>query len=240
MDNHYVIEEAFAQFKENIPLSFYKKLPSAKMHNTPCMPRIYFLASGLLLSSQGALSIESINNYVNEFQETMPLTIGELWAIPTMMRFKILEGLAAALGIVTGKTHTSKNILPFSFELVENNLAEMEAAEYVSSFILSLRMIATQDWKVFFEECSIVEKKLRKDFGGFYDKMDFATRNNYRNEIEELGKGSATEELRVVEKCLELVAKGKDLQERTVGYYLIDLGRSELEKALSYNSAGNY
>lgn len=237
LDNYYIIEEAFAQFKENIPLSFYKKLPIAKVQESPCLPRIYFLSAGILLTNQGRLDIEGIKTYVNEFQKTIPLTIGELWAIPTMMRFKILEGLASSLSILIDKKYESKNVFPFSFENAEKEIAFLEAADYVSVFILSLRMIANQDWKVFFEDCSLVEKKLRKDPAGFYDKMDFATRNSYRNEIEELGKGSALAEIEAVEKCLELVEKGSDFQERTVGYYLIDLGREELEKELAYKPA---
>ena len=67
--------------------------------------------------------------------------------------------------------------------------------------------------------------------------MDFETRNRYRNEIEELGKGSATEELRAVEICLDLTKKGNSTGERSIGYYLLGLGRAELERELGFRPA---
>ena len=58
----------------------------------------------------------------------------------------------------------------------------------VRNVITSLRVMATFDWREFFESVSLVDRILRaeSEFGA----MDFATRDRYRKAIEDLARGS--------------------------------------------------
>ncbi len=58
----------------------------------------------------------------------------------------------------------------------------------VRNIITSMRLMSDVDWAEFFESVSLVDEALNTsaDFAA----MDFATRNLYRNAIEELGRGS--------------------------------------------------
>jgi cyclic beta-1,2-glucan synthetase len=61
-----------------------------------------------------------------------------------------------------------------------------QAAEQatMASLIGSLRLIGTFDWSEFFETVSLVEQVLRRDPAGVYRRMDFRSRDRYRQAIE--------------------------------------------------------
>jgi cyclic beta-1,2-glucan synthetase len=107
----------------------------------------------------------------------------------------------------------------------------------VSNSIGSLRFLGAMDWREFVETMSIVEGTLRKDPGGVYGMMDFATRDRYRHVVEEIAKRSLLSENEVAQEALRLAresAAWKDGNERTahVGFYLIDKGLPRLEGAV--------
>src|SRR5207253_9134520 len=56
-------------------------------------PRVYALALALVAHSDSELDEARITRFVRAFQEVVPLTIGELWALPTMLRLVLLENL---------------------------------------------------------------------------------------------------------------------------------------------------
>ena len=66
--------------------------------------------------------------------------------------------------------------------------------------------------------------------------MDFATRNLYRNAIEELARGSPLTELEIAQRVLATAAAATRGRERDPGYYLIAEGRRELERAIGYRA----
>ena len=56
-------------------------------------PRVYALAVTLIAHTDSELDEPKISRFVQAFQEVVPLTIGELWALPTMFRLVLLENL---------------------------------------------------------------------------------------------------------------------------------------------------
>lgn len=106
----------------------------------------------------------------------------------------------------------------------------------ISNSIGSLRLLGAMDWREFIETMSVVEQILRADPGGFYRQMDFATRDRYRHVIEKIGRSSKIFEGEVAQKAIQLAgeAAGKNgANDRTahVGFYLIDKGLPQLERA---------
>ena len=72
----------------------------------------------------------------------------------------------------------------------------------VRNIITSMRLMSDVDWAEFFESVSLVDEALAAspDFAA----MDFATRNLYRNAIEEMGRGSTLIGARDREACSRL------------------------------------
>ena len=106
----------------------------------------------------------------------------------------------------------------------------------ISNSIGSLRFLGAMDWRTFVEAMSVVELTLREDPAAAYDKMDFATRDRYRHVVERLARGSRLSERDVARHAILLAQQGKgrnggDDREAHVGFYLIDKGMPQLERA---------
>ena len=67
--------------------------PSSGVPPLSGFPRVYALAVTLIAHTDSELDEPKITRFVQAFQEVVPLTIGELWALPTMFRLVLLENL---------------------------------------------------------------------------------------------------------------------------------------------------
>ena len=59
----------------------------------PGYPRVYELATTLISHTEGRVDLETLNRFVAAFQEVAPLDIGELWALPAMLRLGLIESV---------------------------------------------------------------------------------------------------------------------------------------------------
>jgi cellobiose phosphorylase len=118
---------------------------------------------------------------------------------------------------------------------------QQQAADQVSisNSIGSLRLLGALEWREFVESQSVVEQTLREDPAGAYGGMEFSTRDRYRHAIEKIAKKSALAEAGVARQVVELAqaaaidaGTGADAHTGHVGYYLIDEGRAQLERAV--------
>ncbi|NWF71621.1 MAG: cyclic beta 1-2 glucan synthetase, partial [Nitrospirae bacterium] len=106
----------------------------------------------------------------------------------------------------------------------------------ISNSIGSLRFLGAMDWRTFVEEMSVVERTLRGDPVAAYGKMDFATRDRYRHVVEKMARSSRLSEGDVARHAILLAQQGAsrnggDGREAHVGFYLIDKGVTQLERA---------
>ena len=107
----------------------------------------------------------------------------------------------------------------------------------IANSIGSLRFIGAMDWKQYVESLSVVEQTLREDPMEQYARQDFATRDRYRHAIEDVARGSTCSEMAVAREAIVLAqaaAAQQGVHDRSahVGYYLIDRGRPQLERAV--------
>ncbi len=86
LDNYYVIDEVVRQSHGHLPRSYYRQLPT-----TAGIPRVYTLAEVIIGSGDRVATEATIREAVRVYQQTTALTIGELWAIPIMLRFAVIE-----------------------------------------------------------------------------------------------------------------------------------------------------
>ena len=125
-----------------------------------------------------------------------------------------------------------------SIEQLVRSGNQQQAADQVSvsNSVGSLRKLGTMDWRAFVEAMSAVEGTLRSDPGAAYAAMDFASRDRYRHAVEEVAKASGLAEDAVARHAIGLARAGADRhgekdRKAHVGFYLVDRGLSELERA---------
>ncbi|MCX5745541.1 MAG: hypothetical protein NT062_23945, partial [Proteobacteria bacterium] len=56
-------------------------------------PRVYHLALELISHAHGRVDLDGLRAFVRSYQEIQPLRLGELWAIPIMLRLALIENL---------------------------------------------------------------------------------------------------------------------------------------------------
>jgi cyclic beta-1,2-glucan synthetase len=94
LDNFYVIEQVLSEVHTDLPRNFYRELPVLADGPQAGLPRCYGLALGLLAATNGVLEERMLFAFVSGYQRESPLTIGELWAFPTLLRIALVEHLA--------------------------------------------------------------------------------------------------------------------------------------------------
>jgi cyclic beta-1,2-glucan synthetase len=113
----------------------------------------------------------------------------------------------------------------------------------MANSITSLRAISHRDWRSFVERQSRLEAELRQDPSGAYPQMTFASRDKYRRAVERLARGAGRSEETVARQAVDLARPGRgpvlagDTRRSHVGFYLIDEGRAELERAVGHRAS---
>jgi cyclic beta-1,2-glucan glucanotransferase len=101
LDNFYLAQQSMRQIREDMPRGFYRQLPKLAAGPLRGYPRIYDLAQRLVASSDARLDLEQVQRFMSLYQDVRPLTTGELWALPVMLRLSILTVLTQAAGQIT-------------------------------------------------------------------------------------------------------------------------------------------
>ncbi len=93
LDNYYVVQEHIGEVRESLPRRYYRELPELSTGPLAGYPRVYELAITLISHSEGRIDLDNVTNFVAAFQQVSPLTIGELWAVPAMLRLGLIENV---------------------------------------------------------------------------------------------------------------------------------------------------
>ena len=201
------------------------------------------LAQAIVEQAGLALDLAILRRFVDAYQDVSPLTIAELWALPTMLRIAVLQHLLqflTELQVPFDQDAASDVRLRFS----RNRDRKMEALFLdptvgVELAIRALRVLDTVDWKAFFERTNRVEAILRGDPAHVYQRMDFETCDSYRKVIESLAWATGGAEQDVADLAVALARDfSSDVRRGHVGYYLVAEGRSVLEERLGYRVRG--
>jgi cyclic beta-1,2-glucan synthetase len=93
VDNFHVVDDALREIREDLPRGFYRKLPKLADRPFQGYPRVLGLAWGFVAHTDSRFEPDALRRLVGAFQRVTPLTIGELWAVPTVLRIVLLENL---------------------------------------------------------------------------------------------------------------------------------------------------
>ncbi|MES1204484.1 MAG: glucoamylase family protein [Pseudomonadota bacterium] len=100
IDNYHIIEDQIRTAKRHLPRAYNRELPrlaNARAHGTP---RVYDIVLELIAHSQGRIDLDGLHAFVASYQTVSPLGLGELWAIPIMLRLALIEGLRRVVSAV--------------------------------------------------------------------------------------------------------------------------------------------
>ncbi len=301
LDNYHVVQEHVHEVHESLPRDYYRELPELASGPLAGYPRVYELVITLISHTEGRLDAENVDWFVDAFQERTVLSIGELWAVPAMLRLGLLENIrrmvlrtvqrldeieeadrwvariqadnerdATALADTLAEFVLEPPALSSSFVsrflhqlrlasgafpplvwleqwITSAGLSPDEATArsterlaltklMMANSIMSLRGITQRDWRKFVERQSVMERVLREDPSGFYPRMTFATRDEYRHVVERIAKRTRRSEESVAREAVELARASAAAAARRghVGYYLVDRGLGGLEATLGY------
>ncbi len=93
LDNFYLIEEHIRIAKQHLPNAYSRELPRLAKGPSQNLPRVYDLALEAISHGDGRVDSESLLRFVASYQTVTPLTLGELWAFPIMLRLALIENL---------------------------------------------------------------------------------------------------------------------------------------------------
>ncbi len=93
VDNYYLIERQLRLAQRHLPRRYAIELPRLRTGPNAGRPRVYDIALELITHVDGQVDAAALNDFVNSYQQIDPLRLGELWAVPIMLRFGLIENL---------------------------------------------------------------------------------------------------------------------------------------------------
>ena len=93
LDNFYLIDEQIRTAKRHLPRHYSQELPRLLHGPSAGLPRVYDIALETVAHGDGRVDPESLSRFVAAYQTVAPLKLGELWAIPIMLRLALIENL---------------------------------------------------------------------------------------------------------------------------------------------------
>ncbi len=94
--------------------------------------------------------------------------------------------------------------------LIERLCANLDSERVVSLMVGGLRALERVAWPEFVESVSIVERILERDPAGIYARMDFATRDRYRHQVDGIAPAlEACLSSEVAEKVIAMAADSR-------------------------------
>jgi cyclic beta-1,2-glucan synthetase len=92
-DNYHVVQDQIREVRQDLPRNFYLQLPKLAQGAHEGFPRVYLIARELIAHTAGRFDLETLVDFTEAYQRAAPLSIGETWAIPIMLRLGLVEEL---------------------------------------------------------------------------------------------------------------------------------------------------
>jgi len=93
LDNYYLIEEQIRLAQKFLPKGYSRELPILTKGPLAGYPRVYDIAMEIVSHCDGRLNIKVLTGFLSAYQTVKHLKLGELWAIPIMIRLALIENL---------------------------------------------------------------------------------------------------------------------------------------------------
>ena len=147
LDNFYLIEEQIHLARRHLPRGYSRELPRLVNGSSTGLPRVYDIVLELISHVDAQVDIEQLRAFVAAYQTESSLKLGELWAVPIMLRLGLIENLrrvTTRLAVARQDRDLADSWVDQLQDMAENNpshlvvvVAEMAQAELplTSSFV---------------------------------------------------------------------------------------------------------
>ena len=106
LDNFHIVLAAVRDIHHDLPPSFFRRLPWIAADEFAGLPRVYAMARELVRNSAGRLDPQRLHRFVTAFQSITPLTMGELWAWPSVLKLVLVEHVRTRADVMaTSRAH---------------------------------------------------------------------------------------------------------------------------------------
>jgi len=104
LDNFYLIEEQIQLAHRHLPEHYSRELPRLANGPSAGLLRVYDIVLELIAHVDAQIDADSLSAFVAAYQTLAPLKLGELWAVPIMLRLGLIENLARiTTGLAQGR-----------------------------------------------------------------------------------------------------------------------------------------
>src|SRR5580704_14816486 len=93
LDHFHLVTAEIRAVRQNLPRSYYRELPRLPQRQWAGHARVYAMALELIRHNDSRLDRSQLVRFMNSYQSVAPLTIGELWAWPSMLKLALIENL---------------------------------------------------------------------------------------------------------------------------------------------------
>ena len=93
LDHFHLVTAEIRAVRQNLPHAYYRELPRLPQPQWPGHARVYAMALELIRHSDSRLDRSQLVRFMSSYQSVAPLTIGELWAWPSILRLALIENL---------------------------------------------------------------------------------------------------------------------------------------------------
>ncbi len=105
-DNYHIVQDQVREVRQDLPRKFYLELPKLADGPFRGYPRVYLIARELIAHTAGRFDVETLVDFATAYQRVAPLSIGETWAIPIMLRLALVEELCRLVDGVVAARHS--------------------------------------------------------------------------------------------------------------------------------------
>jgi cyclic beta-1,2-glucan synthetase len=151
LDNFHLVTSQIANVRRNLPSTYFRQLPSLASTDARGRARVYDMAVELVRHSDGRFDRQQLEGFLDSYQRVAPLTIGELWAWPSMLTLALFENLR---------------------RLAEEMQTSRQARLIADDYLLHADDDSPSDWPAGIHEASIVQLLLRtREYGRHAPKL---------------------------------------------------------------------
>ena len=93
LDNFYLIEEQIQLTRRHLPREYSRELPRLADGPSAGVLRVYDIVLELISHVDAQIDAASLTAFIAAYQTVSPLKLGELWAVPIMLRLGLIENL---------------------------------------------------------------------------------------------------------------------------------------------------
>ncbi|MBS1970300.1 MAG: hypothetical protein JSU04_08325 [Bdellovibrionales bacterium] len=159
IDNFHIVRAQLKDISDHLPPEYYRELPKLAEGLHKGLPRVYAIMWYYVSHTDSHFEPEALRRFLLAYQNTHPLTIGELWAVPITLRVVMVENLRRLAVRIVGSQTARKEANRIADEVLglgeaparsdEDIMASLEQIDFSVWFSVQLlQRLRFQDSKV--------------------------------------------------------------------------------------------